>query len=112
MNEEGYVSVDSDSVTVVLNTQLTDELIAEGFVREFVSKVQTMRKDADFEVMNHILLSVSGSERIENILKANSDSIMKDTLANSFITGQADGIVREWELNGEAVEIGIIKAED
>ena len=112
MKKEGYVSVDSDSVTVVLNTQLTDELIAEGFVREFVSKVQTMRKDADFEVMNHILLSVSGSERIENILKANSDSIMKDTLANSFITGQADGIVREWELNGEAVEIGIIKAED
>ena len=112
MKKEGYVSVDSDSVTVVLNTQLTDELIAEGFVREFVSKVQTMRKDADFEVMNHILLSVSGSERIENILKANSDSIMKDTLANSFVTGQADGIVREWELNGEAVEIGIIKAED
>ena len=94
---------------MVLDTLLTDGLIEEGFVREVISKVQTMRKEAGFEVMDHIVLSASGSEKVLGIIGKNSDLIGKNVLADQFVSGTAEGYVKEWSLNGEKVTFGVKK---
>ncbi|MDO5518954.1 MAG: isoleucine--tRNA ligase [bacterium] len=105
----GYESMSDRGITVVLDTNLSDELIEEGFVLEIISKIQTMRKDADFEVMDHIQVSVEGNEHIENVMKANSESIMSKVLCDEIVYDKADGFVKEWNINGEAVKMGVKK---
>ena len=107
---EGYVSVTDKNVTVVLDTQLTEELIEEGFVREIISKVQTMRKEADFEVTDHIVLSMEGNDKLKAITEENADSVKKDVLAEAVVFGSTDGYVKEWNINGEKVTLGVKKA--
>ena len=96
-------------MTVVLDKRLTPELIEEGFVREIISKVQTMRKDADFEVMDHITLYVSGNDKIAEIINNNAEEIKEEVLAESIVTGGADGSFKEWNINGENVTLGVKK---
>ncbi|MBR5968066.1 MAG: isoleucine--tRNA ligase, partial [Lachnospiraceae bacterium] len=104
---EGFVTGEDHGITVVMDTNLTPELIEEGYVREVISKVQTMRKDADFEVMDHITLYVSGNEKIADIVKRNEDQIRKVVLATGVVYGSAEGSVKDWNLNGEDVTLGV-----
>ena len=106
---EGYVSEDNGEVSVVLDTRLTPELIEEGFVRELISKIQTMRKEAGFQVMDQIKLSVSGNSRIEEILKNHEAQILKEILGTKAEYGQIAGYSKEWNINGEAVTLGVEK---
>jgi isoleucyl-tRNA synthetase len=92
---------------VALNTTLTPELIDEGFVREIISKIQTMRKDADFNVTDHIAVTVEGSERICGIIVALAQDIAKDVLADSVCVATPQGSVKEWDVNGEKAVIGV-----
>ena len=94
-------------ITVVLDTNMTDELIEEGFVREIISKIQNMRKDAGFEVMDHITVYENGNDLISNILLKNADFIKKEVLAESINVGSVEGIVKEWNINGEQCTIGV-----
>ena len=105
--KEGYVSDADHGITVVIDTNLTEELIEEGFVRELISKVQTMRKDADFEVMVHIVVYVSGNAKLETLMAKNEAEIRSVVLADAVVCGQMDGIAKEWNLNGEDVTIGV-----
>ena len=105
----GFVTVEDHGITVVLNTNLTDELIEEGYVREVISKVQTMRKDADFEVMDRITVYISGNDKIKCIAEKNKEAICKVVLADDFVYGETDGFVKDWNLNGEDVTIGVKK---
>ncbi len=107
----GYVSESDRGITVVLDTNLSEELIEEGFVLEVISKIQTMRKDADFEVMDHIVVSVEGNEHIENVMKANSESIMTKVLCDEIVYGAVEGFVKDWNINGEAVKMGVKKVD-
>jgi len=107
--KEGFVSNSDKGVTVVLDTNLTEELIEEGFVRELISKVQTMRKDAGFEVMDHIAISQSGNEHIETIMKNNVEQIKSEVLADDITFKEAKGFVKEWNINGENVTLGVEK---
>ncbi len=102
----GFVSQSDAEATVVLDANLTPELVNEGFVRELVSKVQTMRKEAGFEVSDHIRLSYEGSTRITEIFSRFGESVCADTLADSLHTG-AKGFVKAWEINGESVTLGV-----
>lgn len=103
---EGFVSDTDGKITVVMNTNLTDELIEEGYVREVISKVQTMRKDADFEVMDHIVLAVAGNEKIAEICRRNEAFIKKTVLADSIVYESMDAdSTKDWNLNGEDVTI-------
>lgn len=106
---EGFESGSDYGITVVLDTNLSDELIEEGFVREIISKIQTMRKDAGFEVMDHIKVSCEGSAKIAEIIAKNADIIKDETLADELDTNKADGSVKEWNINGEAVTLGVKK---
>ena len=81
--------------------------ITEGFVREIISKVQTMRKDADFNVTDHIIITVSGSEKIEKIIENNKEFIFSTVLANDVVIGEPDGYTAEWNINGEKVNFGV-----
>ena len=105
----GFVTVTEHDLSVVLDTNLTPELIEEGFVREIVSKVQTMRKEAGFEVTDHIVLSHHGNSLIEGIFAGHGAEISADTLADSIKLGSA-GYVKDWEINGESVTLGVEKA--
>ena len=107
--KEGYVSQADNNMTVVLDTNLTEELIEEGFVREIISKIQTMRKEADSEVTDKIVLYVSGNEKVSDIVKANADSIMSDVMALDIKVGELAGYSKEWNINGETVNIGVEK---
>ena len=107
--KEGYVSQADNNLTVVLDTNLTEELIEEGFVREVISKIQTMRKEADFEVTDKIVIYVSGNEKVSDIVKANADSIMSDVMALDIKVGELAGYSKEWNINGETVNIGVEK---
>ena len=107
--QEGFESLNEGTVTVVLDTKLTDELIEEGFVREIVSKVQTMRKEAGFEVMDRINVYAKDNEKIAQVLTANRDVISKEVLADDIITGSCDGYVKDWNINGENVTLGVKK---
>ena len=106
---EGFEAVSEKDVTVVIDTALTPELLEEGMVREVVSKVQTMRRDTDFEVTDHIVLSVSGNEEIEALVEKNRAQIAADVLADEIVTGGARGITKEWSLNGRKAVIGVEK---
>ena len=105
----GYESVQEGEITVVLDMNLTPELIEEGFVRELISKVQTMRKEAGFEVTDRILIYASGNERIGTILKDNTEEIRSEVLADDIILESVDGYVKEWSINGETVTMGVKK---
>ena len=105
----GFVTVTEHDLSVVLDTNLTPELIEEGFVREIVSKVQTMRKEAGFEVTDHIVLSHHGNSLIESIFARHGADIAADTLADSIKLGSA-GYVKDWEINGESVTLGVEKS--
>ena len=106
---EGYVSQNDHGITVVLDTNLTPELIEEGFVREIISKVQTMRKEAGFEVMDKILVYVDKNETVLDIMQKNKEEIQSEVLANNVIFGKIDGYHKEWNINGENVELGVEK---
>ncbi len=107
--KEGYVSQADNNITVVLDTNLTEELIEEGFVREIISKIQTMRKEADFEVTDKIVIYVSGNEKVSKIVEANTENIMNDVMANDIKVGEIAGYSKEWNINGETVTIGVEK---
>ena len=106
---EGYVSDTDREVTVVLDTNLTPELIEEGFVRELISKIQTMRKEADFEVMDHIRVSMDGNEKLEAIARANEEVLKSEVLAEEIIYNGSVGYTKEWHINGEQVTMGVEK---
>ncbi len=108
--QERFVSDTEGSLTVILDTQLTPELIEEGFVREIVSKIQTMRKEAGFEVMDHIAFSYGSNEKIADIVRRNEASICSDTLCSATQAEAIDGFyVKDWDINGEAVTFGVKK---
>ena len=107
--KDGYVTEEDNYVTVVLDTNLTPELIEEGFVREVISKIQTMRKEAGFEVMDHIAVYQDGNERIAELVKANADEIKTEVMADHIHLGQMKGFVKEWNINGESVMLGVEK---
>ena len=106
---DGYVSDTEREVTVVLDTKLTPELIEEGFVRELISKVQTMRKEAGFEVMDHIAVSMAGNEKIEAVAKANENILKSEVLAEEISYDEAEGYTKQWNINGETVTLGVVK---
>ncbi|MDO4744699.1 MAG: class I tRNA ligase family protein, partial [Clostridia bacterium] len=108
LQKDGFVSDSDASYTVVLDTNLTDELIEEGFVREILSKIQTMRKDSGFEVQDNISVSYCGSDKIDAIIKANKAEISAQALAVSIENAENDG--KDWNINGEKVKIAIEKA--
>ncbi|MBQ8475325.1 MAG: isoleucine--tRNA ligase [Clostridia bacterium] len=107
--KEGYYSVSDNGITVALCTILTEELIREGFVRELISKVQTMRKDSGFDVMDHIAVSVCGSEKLAEILTGDSATFCEAVLCDSLSYEKIDGIAKEWNINGEKTEITVKK---
>ncbi len=109
---EGYVSESDGAVTVVIDTKLTPELVEEGFVREIISKIQTMRKEAGFEVMNHIRIYEAGNEAIDRIFAKHGDAIRAEVLADSICAGQTGGYEKEWNINGETVRLGVEKTAD
>ena len=106
---EGYVSESDGETSVVLDTNLTPELIEEGFVREIISKIQTMRKEADFEVMDKIKVYAHGNDKIQEVMKAHEDEIKSEVLADEMVLGETDGYVKEWNINKEAVTMGVKK---
>ena len=109
--KEGYVTEADNTVTVVLDTNLTEELIEEGFVYEVISKIQTMRKDSGFEVMDHIHVYISGNDRIAEVVRKNEKAIGGKVLADAFVyDGSALPNVKAWNINGENAEIGLEKA--
>ncbi len=106
--KEGYVAEADGGVTVVMDTNLTEALIEEGFVYELISKIQTMRKDSGFEVMDHIRISFTGNDKITAIVKKNQDAITDKVLADEVLTNDCS-IAKEWNVNGEKVTIGVEK---
>ena len=106
---EGYVSESDGETSVVLDTNLTPELIEEGFVREIISKIQTMRKEAGFEVMDKIVVYAHGNDKIQDVMKAHEDEIRSEVLADEMVLGETDGYVKEWNINKEAVTMGVKK---
>ena len=106
---EGYVTESEGETAVVLDTNLTPELIEEGFVREIISKVQTMRKEAGFEVMDKIRVSVKDNDKIIETMKANEVEIKSEVLAEEVVYGETDGYVKEWNINKEHVTLGVTK---
>ncbi len=106
---EDYVTEQDNDVTVVLEIKLTPELIEEGFVNELISKVQTMRKEADFQVMDRIVVYAKGNEKIEQILSAHKEEIESAVLANDIVLGSTSGYEKDWSINGEKVTMAVEK---
>ena len=106
---EGYVTEADGDISVVLDTNLTPELIEEGFVREIVSKVQTMRKEAGFEVMDKIHIYAKDNDKILELRKNHKEEIMSEVLAEDMTLGTTDGYVKEWNINKEPVVLGVAK---
>ena len=104
---EGYVSESDHTITVVLDTNLTPELIEEGFVRELVSKIQTMRKEAGFEVMDKIRVYAKDNDKIVDIMKNHGDEIKSEVLAEDIVTGETKGYEKEWNINSEKVTMAV-----
>ncbi len=104
---EGFYTMSDRGITVALDTVLTPELITEGNIRELVSKIQTMRKEAGFNVMDHIRITVSGSDAICKTAAENSSDITGDTLADELVIGENTGYIKEWNINGENVTLGV-----
>ncbi len=106
---EGYVTEADNRVTVVLCTDLSEELIEEGFVREIISKIQTMRKEAGYEVMDRIHVYSNGNGRIQDLMERHGEEIRKDVMASDILFAEAKGYVKEWNINGETVTLGVEK---
>ena len=106
---DDFVTEADNKTTVVLDIRLSEELIEEGFVRELISKVQTMRKEAGFEVVDHIVLSQTGNERIADIIRKNETVIKNDTLADEIVYNNVEGYTKDWNLNGENTSLGVSK---
>ncbi len=106
-SQEGFVSDGDNEITVVLDTNLTPELIHEGFVREIISKIQTMRKEADFEVTDEIVVFYDGSDEIDKVFEQSKDIIAHDVLAKDIRKGKGDGFNKSWNINGESVELTV-----
>ena len=106
---DGFYTVSDRGITVAIDTTLTKELIEEGFVRELISKIQTMRKEAGFNVTDHISVKISGSEKVVGIALMKKEDIAGDTLADSLTSDTPDGYVKDWDINGEKVAIGVKK---
>ena len=104
---EGFVTETEGEVSVVLDTNLTPELLEEGFVREIISKIQTMRKEADFEVMDKICVYVQDNDKIQDIMKAHEEGDSGRGLAEQLVFGETDGYVKEWNINKERVTLGV-----
>ena len=111
IQKSGLFSVSDFGVTVAIDTELTPELIEEGFVREIISKIQTMRKDADFNVTDRIIISVAGNDKIAELITKNKDMIFTTVVADEIVTGEANGYTAEWNINGEKVTLGVKVAE-
>ena len=107
--KEGFVAQADKAVTVVLDTNLTPELLEEGFSAEVISKIQTMRKEAGFEVMDHIDVSVTGNEKIASIVQKNVVAISEKVLADGICYEEELAGAKEWKVNGETVVIGVRK---
>ena len=106
---EGYVSEGDGDITVVLDTNLSAELLEEGFVREIISKIQTMRKEAGFEVMDKIIVNVDKNDTIKSVIQDNLDEIKSEVLADNVEFGKMSGYEKEWNINGETVVLGVEK---
>ena len=106
---EGYVSASDHGVTVVLDTNMTEELLEEGFVRELVSKIQTMRKEAGFEVMDHIAIGFEADEKVTGIFAKYGDAIKKEVLGEKITAGSTSGYTKAWNINGEEVTLSVEK---
>ena len=104
---EKYVSDSYGEVTVVLDVELTEDLIEEGFIREIVSKVQTMRKEAGFEVTDKIRVSAAGNERIEKLMQSHEEEICREVLAEKMGLGDTSGYEKSWNINSEKVTLGV-----
>ena len=109
VQKEGFVSESGHGITVVLDTNLTPELIEEGFVREIISKIQMMRKDADFEVTDHIRIYQGGNEKISKIMTEHVEQIKSEVLADEIFIGEMKGHTTNWNINGEVVTLGVKK---
>ncbi|MCR4694614.1 MAG: isoleucine--tRNA ligase [Pseudobutyrivibrio sp.] len=106
---EGFVADGDNYVTVVLDTNLTEELLEEGFVREIVSKIQTMRKEADFEVMDRITVSYEGSDKLDAVFQKNKDVISGEVLADEIAQGSQGAYSKNWNINGEEVTLAVTR---
>ena len=106
---EGYVSQSDNKITVVLDTNLTPELLEEGFVREIISKIQTMRKEAGLEVMDKITIYAKGNDKVADIMTKNKDGIISEVMATDLVIGSVEGYEKEWNINGEDVVMGVKK---
>jgi isoleucyl-tRNA synthetase len=106
---EGFVTEGDNNITVVLDTKLTPELIEEGFVRELISKIQTMRKEAGFEVMDHIAISYAADEKVTGIFTKYGEEIKGEVLAENITAGTLAGYEKEWNINGEQVRLAVEK---
>ena len=106
---EGYISENNGDITVVLQTTLTPELLEEGFERELISKIQTMRKEAGFEVMDKIRVSVQDNEKIKTVLQKFESEILTDVMADEIVYDTVTGYSKEWNINGEQVTLGVEK---
>lgn len=104
---EGFAAQRDGDVTIAISTVLTDELIEEGFVREIISKVQTMRKENGFEVTDRITIFAQGNEKIAKLMQDNAETIKKITLADELVYDKLDGFTKEWNINGEKVTLGV-----
>ena len=107
--KDGFYTVSDRGITVAIDTTLTEELIEEGFVRELISKIQTMRKEAGFNVTDHISVTLEGSDKVTETALKKQDDIKGDTLADSLTAESPVGFTKEWDINGETVEIGVKK---
>ena len=107
--EGGYVTEENQNVTVVLDTNLDQELIDEGFMREIVSKIQTMRKEAGFEVMDHIVIYCQGTDKLKSVIGKYENSILGDCMANEINLDKLTGYEKDWDINGEKVRLGVEK---
>ena len=107
---EGFESVSDNNVIVALDTVITPELLEEGFVREVISKLQTMRKEADFQVLDHINVFLTVSEKLAEIVKKNAQEIKENTLAFNIEFTLGEGYTKDWDINGESATFTVAKA--
>ena len=109
VQKEGYAVEADGDIAVIIDTVITPELEEEGNVREIISKIQTMRKEAGFEVVDHIRVYAANGAEVEQIISRNSAQIAEDTLADSVTVGELAGYTKEWDINGKKVELGVEK---
>ena len=105
--KEGFVTEGNSNTTVVLDTNLTPELIEEGFVLEVISKIQTMRKDSDFEVMDRIKVAINGNDKLADVVLKNRDAIATKVLADEILKDHDFEISKDWNINGEKAQISL-----